>query len=63
MECMETASNVPSSEISEANRALVADLQRIFGPLQGMLKPEIESIVVYDPSAQISVIVPPDANK
>jgi hypothetical protein len=52
---MGTERNTPSSEVSEANRATVAALRRIFEPLMTLLKPEVESIVVYDAAAQISI--------
>ena len=55
MENMETANQPPSSQITDANRATVSDLRRIFEPLASLLKPEIESIVVYDAAAQTSV--------
>jgi hypothetical protein len=55
MENMEAENNPPSSEISEANRATVTALRRIFEPLATLLKPEVESIVVYDAAAQTSV--------
>jgi hypothetical protein len=52
---MEAATNPPSGQISEANRATVSDLRRIFEPLATLLKPETESIVVYDAAVQTSV--------
>jgi hypothetical protein len=52
---MESPSNPLSSEISEANRATVMALRRIFEPLATLLKPEVESIVVYDAAAQTNV--------
>ena len=55
MGSMETENNPPSSQISEANRATLTALRRIFEPLPSFLKPEIESIVVYDAAAQTSV--------
>jgi len=55
MENMETANQPPSSQITDANRATVADLRRIFQPLATLLKPETESIVVYDAAVQTSV--------
>jgi hypothetical protein len=51
---MEEASNPPSSQISETNRATVAVLRRIFEPLTGLLNPDTESVLVYDAAAQSS---------
>lgn len=55
MGSMEASSNPPPNQVSDANRATVAALQRIFEPLTALLKPEIESIVVYDAAAQTSI--------
>jgi hypothetical protein len=63
MGSMEAANNPPSSQISEANRATVAALRRIFEPLTGLLKPETESILVYDAAVQASISSPSEPAK
>jgi hypothetical protein len=55
MENMETANQPPPSQITDTNRATVAELRRIFEPLATLLRPEVESIVVYDAAAQTNV--------
>jgi hypothetical protein len=60
---MDAQNNPPSSQISDANRATVVDLRRIFEPLTALLKPEIEPIVVYDAAAQTSLLSQPDPLK
>jgi len=55
MGSMELASGTSRGEVSEANREIVAALLRIFYPLTARLTPEIEPMVVYDPTVQTRV--------
>jgi len=60
MGSMEASNDPPPKQTSDANRATVAALRCIFEPLTALLKPEIESIVVYDAAAQTSISSQPE---